>query len=85
MLHAVGQTSVLCQNISDLIQQTQQAHARLGTIVVTESFAHSFPFEIFIRQYLILCGTENEDALWNTVLPTQSSAEQIFTALPLQK
>jgi signal transduction histidine kinase len=85
LLHEQGHTSLHCQNIADLIQQTQQAHAPLGTIVVTESFAHSFPFEIFIRQYLILCGTENEDALWNAVLPPQSSAEQIFTALPLQK
>jgi signal transduction histidine kinase len=83
LLHKQGKSSVLCQNISDLIQQTKQA--QLGTIVVTESFAHSFPFDVFIRQYLILCGCQKEESLWNVVLPLQSSAEQIFTAIPLQK
>ena len=75
-----GKTSVLCQSIADLIQKIQQAP--LGTIIVSESFSSSFPFEMFLRQYLILCGKAKDDDLWNLVLPSKSTAETIFQAFP---
>ena len=76
-----GKTVVLCQNIADLIQKIQ--HAPLGTIVVSGSFSNSFPFEMFLRQYLILCGKAKDDDLWNVVLPPKSTAQIILQSIPL--
>lgn len=75
-----GKTSVLCQNIADLIQKIQ--HAPTGTIIVSQSFSLSFPFDMFLRHYLILCGKAKDDDLWNVVLCEQSNAETIFQAFP---
>ena len=78
-----GHTSVLCQNLADLIQETQRTHCALGSIVISEHFAQTFPFDLFTRQYLILCGKERTDSLWNIILPENSDAETILDIIPL--
>ena len=81
LLESQGDTSVLCQNLADLIQETQRTH--LGCIIVSEHFSQTFPFDLFTQQYLILCGNQQKDSLWNTILPESSSAETILDAIPL--
>ena len=81
LIKSKGKTVVLCQNIADLIQKIQ--HAPLGTIVVSSSYSNSFPFEMFLRQYLILCGKAKEDDLWNVVLPPKSTAQTISQSIPV--
>lgn len=81
LINSRGKTVVLCQNIADLIQKIQ--HAPLGTIVVSGSYSNSFPFEMFLRQYLILCGKAKDDDLWNVVLPPKSCAQTILQSIPL--
>ena len=81
LLEGKGSTSVLCQNLADLIQETQRT--RLGCIIVSEHFAQTFPFDLFTQQYLILCGNHQGDSLWNSIIPEYSSAETILDAIPL--